>query len=150
MSGLGTPTRSLAIPPLSVHTEDGRSFRFTRPFSIGREQQCEVRIDDPLVSRKHVIVSFGNGRWRLRDQRSGNGVFVDGVRVETASIESALTIQLGIEGPQITMELAQAPRIAPPPPELPEGFGETRIVANLAEKYFGTTTADEEAVGGNT
>jgi len=150
MSESGNSPRSLAIPPLTVRTDDGRSFRFSRPFSIGREQRCEVRIDDPLVSRTHVGVSFGNGRWRIRDQRSGNGVFVDGVRVETASIESTLTIQLGVEGPQITMELAQAPRIAPPPPELPEGFGETRIVANLAEKYFGTTTADEEAVGGNT
>jgi membrane-bound lytic murein transglycosylase D len=149
MSDLGTPPRSLAIPPLNVRTEDGRSFRFTRPFSIGREQQCEVRIDDPLVSRKHVIVSFGNGRWRLRDQRSGNGVFVDGVRVETASIESALTVQLGIEGPLITLELA--PRDLPAPPPAPAAaLGETRIVASYAEKYFGATATAEDAVGGNT
>src|SRR3954467_9932391 len=136
MSGLGTPTRSLAIPPLSVRTEDGRSFRFTRPFSIGREQQCEVRIDDPLVSRKHVIVSFGNGRWRLRDQRSGNGVFVDDVRGETASIESALTIRLGARGPLSTMELAPVRAPEPPPPDPAAAFGETRIVASYAEKYF--------------
>jgi hypothetical protein len=149
MSDLGTPPRSLAIPPLNVRTDDGRSFRFTRPFSIGREQQCEVRIDDPLVSRKHVSVSFGNGRWRLRDQRSGNGLFVDGVRVETATIESALTIQLGGNGPLIALELAPQQLPAPPPPDLAPGFGETRIVASYAEKYFGTATAEDE-VGGNT
>jgi membrane-bound lytic murein transglycosylase D len=149
MSDLGTPSRSLAIPPLKVRTEDGRSFRFTRPFSIGREQQCEVRIDDPLVSRKHVIVSFGNGRWRLRDQRSGNGVFVDGVRVETASIESALTVQLGIQGPFITLELAARDVPAPPPaPVAP--VGETRIVASYAEKYFGPAASAEDSAGGNT
>ena len=149
MSDPGTPTRSLAIPPLKVRTEDGRSFRFTRPFSIGREQQCEVRIDDPLVSRKHVIVSFGNGRWRLRDQRSGNGVFVDGVRVETASIESALTVQLGVQGPFITLELAA--RELPTPPPVPAApVGETRIVASYAEKYFGPAANAEDAAGGNT
>ena len=58
--------------------------------------------DDGLVSRKHVMVSFGNGRWRFRDQRSGNGVFVDGVRVDSASIDTALTIQLGTGGPIVT------------------------------------------------
>jgi membrane-bound lytic murein transglycosylase D len=150
MTESGTP-RSLAIPPLTVRTEDGRSFRFSRPFSIGREQRCEVRIDDPLVSRTHVIVSFGNGRWRLRDQRSGNGVFVDGVRIETASIDSTLSIQLGLQGPVITMELAPVRAPAPaPPPEPAAAFGETRMVASYAEKYFGSAAAAEDAVGGNT
>src|SRR3954447_16028018 len=149
MSESGNSPRSLAIPPLTVRTDDGRSFRFSRPFSIGREQRCEVRIDDPLVSRTHVGVSFGNGRWRIRDQRSGNGVFVDGVRVETASIESALTIQLGSEGPVISLELA--PRDLPAPPPAPAAaLGETRIVASYAEKYFGPSATAEDAVGGNT
>jgi FOG: FHA domain len=115
MSATGNTPRSLAIPPLSVRTEDGRTFRFTRPFNIGREHDCEVRIEDGLVSRKHVIVSFGNGRWRIRDQRSGNGVFVDGHRVESASIDSALTIQLGTDGPLVTMELAPQGLPTPPP-----------------------------------
>ena len=151
MSDPGNSPRSLAIPPLTVRTEDGRTFRFTRPFNIGREQDCEVRIEDGLVSRKHVIVSFGNGRWRIRDQRSGNGVFVDGQRIESAPIDSVLTIQLGTGGPLVTMEL---PAAAPPPPPPPEpqaaAAGETRIVvAGYAEKYFGTTI-DDEAVGGHT
>ena len=87
MSATGQTPRSLAIPMLSVRTEDGRAFRFSRPFHIGREHDCDVRIEDAHVSRKHVIVSFGNGHWRLRDQQSGNGVFVDGQRVDTASID---------------------------------------------------------------
>src|SRR3978361_2583555 len=98
MSEAGNPPRSLAIPPLSVRTQDGRTFRFSRPFNIGREHDCEVRIDDAHVSRKHVNVSFGNGRWRFRDQRSGNGVLVDGVRVDSGSIDSELTITLGTDG----------------------------------------------------
>ena len=148
MSATGHNPRSLAIPPLSVRTEDGRTFRFSRPFHIGREHDCEVRIEDAHVSRKHVIVSFGNGRWRFRDQRSGNGVFVDGRRVDSAPIDSGLTIQLGTDGPLVTMELAP-PGLPTPPPAPPRAAGETRIVASYAEKYFGTTT-DEAVVGGRT
>ncbi|MGH9142198.1 MAG: FHA domain-containing protein, partial [Vicinamibacterales bacterium] len=148
MSVTGTTPRSLAIPPLSVRTEDGRTFRFTRPFNIGREHDCEVRIDAALVSRKHVMVSFGNGHWRWRDQHSGNGVFVDGRRVDSASIDSSLTIQLGTDGPLVTMELAGL-AVPPPAPFVPEAIGETRIVASYAEKYFGTATGEEE-VGGRT
>lgn len=148
MSGAGTAPRSLVVPPLSVRTEDGRTFRFSRPFNIGREHDCEVRIDDGQVSRKHVIVSFGNGRWRFRDQRSGNGVLVDGVRVDSGSIDSALTIQLGIDGPLVTMELA-APGRPTPLPEPAARAGETRMVAGYAEKYFGAT-AGEEPMGDRT
>jgi hypothetical protein len=148
MSATGNPPRSLAIPPLNVRTEDGRTFRFTRPFTIGRERDCEVRIEDGLVSRKHVTVSFGNGRWRLRDQRSGNGVFVDGSRIDSAAVDSSLTIQLGPDGPLVTMELA--PQGLPTPtPVAPAAVGETRIVASYAEKYFGGAI-DEQAVGGRT
>jgi len=148
MSVTGNTPRSLAIPPLSVRTEDGRTFRFSRPFHIGREQGCDVRIEDGHVSRKHVMVSFGNGMWRVRDQRSGNGLFVDGERVDTASIESGLTIQLGADGPLVTMELEGRAKPAPPapPPPQPGAGGETRI---YAEKYFGTTI-DDDAVGGRT
>jgi pSer/pThr/pTyr-binding forkhead associated (FHA) protein len=101
----GQTHRSLAIPMLSVRTEDGRTFRFSRPFHIGREHECDVRIEDAHVSRKHVVVSFGNGHWRLRDQQSGNGVFIDGRRVDTASIDTSLTIRLGADGPLVVMEV---------------------------------------------
>jgi len=131
MSVTGNTPRSLAIPPLNVRTEDGRKFRFTRPFTIGRERDCEVQIENPQVSRKHVMVSFGNGRWRLRDQRSGNGVFVDGQRVDSASVDATLTIQLGAGGPLVIMELAPL-GLPTPPPVAPAAAGETRIVASYA------------------
>ena len=99
---MSTPRQSPgspAIPTLSVRTDDGRAFRFSRPFHIGREHECDVRIEDAHVSRKHVMVSFEDGHWRLRDQQSGNGVFVNGRRVETAAIDKSLTIRLGADGP---------------------------------------------------
>ena len=151
MNAHGQTPRSLAVPILSVHTEDGRTFRFSRPFHIGRQRDCDVHIEDVHVSRKHVTVSFGNGRWRIRDQQSGNGVLIDGQRVETASIDSSLTIQLGADGPVVVMEIEDhaEPVKTPPPAPPPRGAGETMIVASYAERYF-ATPEDDEAVGGRT
>jgi membrane-bound lytic murein transglycosylase D len=147
MSASGqAPPRSLAIPRLNVRTEDARTFRFSRPFYIGRDHDCDVRIEDAHVSRKHVIVSFGNGRWRLRDQQSGNGVFVDGRRVDNASIDTSLTIRLGADGPRVVMEVESRALPATPPPVTPRSASETKFVA---ERYFGPAT-DQEAVGGRT
>ena len=149
MSASGQPPRSLAIAVLRVRTGDGRVSRFSRPFHIGREHDCEVRIEDAHVSRKHVIVSFGNGRWQLRDQQSGNGVFIDGQRAQTAYIDTGLTIRLGADGPLVVFEVEPRTQPAARPPAAPRAAGETKIVASYAERYFGTST-DDAAVGGQT
>ena len=86
-------------PALSVRTEDGRRFRLARTFHIGREQDCEVRIDDGRVSRKHAVVSFEEGHWLLRDRQSGNGIYVNGQRVESVAIDASVTVRLGPDGP---------------------------------------------------
>jgi membrane-bound lytic murein transglycosylase D len=146
MSGPGQLPSSIAVPTLSVRTEDGRTFRFSRPFHIGREHDCDVRIADAHVSRKHVMVSFGDGHWQLRDQQSGNGMFIDGRRMDTASIDTSLTIRLGAGGPLVVMEVEPRAVPAARPAVTPRYASETMIVA---ERYFGPA-ADEEAVGGRT
>jgi len=142
--GLGSPV----IPILIVRTEDGRTARFSGPFHIGREHDCDVRIDDGRVSRKHVLVSFDNGRWRIVDQQSGNGVFVNGRRVETAAVDKNVSIRLGADGPTVTLEVEPAlPTVRAPLPQQP--VGETMMLENYAERYFGSATSDEQ-VGGRT
>jgi len=135
-----------AIPMLSVRTADGRAFRFSRPFHVGREHDCDVRLEDAQVSRNHLLVSFDNGRWRLHDQHSGNGVFVNGRRVETAAIDKRVTIRLGAGGPLVVMEVEPQAPSKKPSPVTPRSSGETLLVA---QRYFGDTT-DEEPVGGRT
>jgi len=100
-----TETRS-TVPPLDVWMDDGRTFRFSRPFVIGRDHACDVQVDNGRVSRRHVLVAFENGQWTLHDQQSGNGVIVDGHRVQTAPIVRSLSVRLGAEGPIVRMEVA--------------------------------------------
>ena len=134
---------------LIVRTEDGRTSRFSGPFQIGRDRDCDVQIQDGRVSRKHVMVSIDNGRWQVHDQQSGNGLFVDGRRVKTASIDGSLSIRLGAEGPIVMMEVAAAPTFAPPAAAR-KPAGETMLLASYAERYFGATATDHEPVGGRT
>ena len=135
---------ALPVPALSVRTEDGRRFRLARTFHIGREHDCEVRIDDGRVSRKHAVVSFEDGRWLLRDRQSGNGIYVDGRRVETVAIDAPIDVRLGPDGPLVTLGLEPAARPLPPKPA-----GETMLLESYAERYFGAAS-DDEPVGGRT
>ena len=60
---------SASAPPLHVRTADGRRFQFTQAFHVGRGDDCEVQIDDAHISRKHVLVSFGDVDGCAEDRR---------------------------------------------------------------------------------
>ena len=50
---------------------------------VGRSLAADVRFDDPTVSRRHALVVRGPDGVRVLDDRSLNGVFVNGQRVES-------------------------------------------------------------------
>jgi hypothetical protein len=49
---------------------------------IGRSLAADVRFDDPTVSRRHALVVRQPDGVRVLDDRSLNGVFVNGERIE--------------------------------------------------------------------
>ena len=59
-----------------------RSVEVVTSVLIGRAEECEVHLDDPLVSRRHASVSFADGKLWLEDLESRNGVIVNGVRAK--------------------------------------------------------------------
>ncbi|MPY91471.1 MAG: FHA domain-containing protein [Luteitalea sp.] len=138
------------VPVLRVRTPDGRTFRFSQPFHVGREYDCEVQVQDVHVSRKHVVVSFGRGHWSVRDLDSANGVFVNGQRVTTASVDESLTISLGVDGPALTIEVEARPLpMNHPVAPTQHSASDTRLLASYEERYFGSRTSTEQ-VGGRT
>ena len=80
---------------LLLRTADGRQFRFTQTFSVGRSADCDVCIDDSHVSREHLSVELDRGRWRARDLQSSNGIFVNNQRVQSVPIDKPLTASTG-------------------------------------------------------
>jgi len=49
---------------------------------IGRSLAADIRFDDPTVSRRHALIVRQHDGVRVLDDRSLNGVFVNGKRVE--------------------------------------------------------------------
>jgi hypothetical protein len=62
---------------------------------IGRSLSAEVRLDDPTVSRRHALVHRERETVRVLDDRSLNGVFHNGRRVELDELADGDTIAIG-------------------------------------------------------
>ena len=62
---------------------------------IGRALEANVSIDSPLVSRRHAAVKRGDSGYSVEDLESGNGIFVNGERVQAAPLRPNDTLQIG-------------------------------------------------------
>jgi pSer/pThr/pTyr-binding forkhead associated (FHA) protein len=77
------PERALTIPlgPDALH--------------IGRGLNADLRLDDNSVSRRHAILVARGSSARLLDDRSCNGTFVNGRRVQQAELQNGDVIMIG-------------------------------------------------------
>ena len=62
---------------------------------IGRSLAADVRFDDPTVSRRHALIVRQADGVRVLDDRSLNGVFVNGERVEWRALADGDEIVVG-------------------------------------------------------
>jgi DNA-directed RNA polymerase subunit RPC12/RpoP len=62
---------------------------------IGRSLSAHIRFDDPTVSRRHALVYRDDDGARILDDRSLNGVFRNGQRVELAELEDGDEVDVG-------------------------------------------------------
>jgi predicted nucleic acid-binding Zn-ribbon protein len=81
-----------------VYEEDGEitvmglTHEWTR---VGRSLAADVRFDDPTVSRRHALLVRQPDGVRVLDDRSLNGVFVNGKRIEWRTLEDGDEITVG-------------------------------------------------------
>jgi pSer/pThr/pTyr-binding forkhead associated (FHA) protein len=91
-TGVSGPGRYLA------YEQDGRvnvvpvSREWTR---IGRSLAADVRFDDATVSRCHALIASEDGGVRILDDRSLNGIQVNGRRVEWSPLQDGDEILIG-------------------------------------------------------
>jgi hypothetical protein len=104
---------------------------FEGAFRIGRDDTCDISLQNGYVSRFHLEVKYEDGQWIARDLNSSNGLYVAGQRLERIGLGNDTTIRLGIEGPEIkfAVEVVPAKAGAGAP-------GERTIVANYIARYF--------------
>jgi hypothetical protein len=81
------------------HRDDGStaSFAIERGWTrIGRSANADLRLDDPSVSRRHALIVAEPGKvLRVLDDRSLNGIFVNGEAVEWAPLRDGDELAVG-------------------------------------------------------
>jgi pSer/pThr/pTyr-binding forkhead associated (FHA) protein len=92
--------RALTTGPgeyLALDDGDGlRVVALTREWTrIGRSLAADVRFDDPTVSRRHALFVRQADGVRVLDDRSLNGVFVNGERVDWRVVRDGDEILVG-------------------------------------------------------
>ncbi len=62
---------------------------------IGRGIDCDLRLDDPLVSRHHCRLERLGEEWFVVDLGSANGTWLEGTRVDRSPFPPGATLQIG-------------------------------------------------------
>ena len=98
--GIGNELAALLLDPGDhLVFSDGGSLRVHAIVGewthIGRSASSEIRFEDPTVSRRHALVVRRPDGLKIVDDRSLNGVCVNGERVEIHSLRDGDTIQVG-------------------------------------------------------
>ena len=62
---------------------------------IGRSLAADLRFDDATVSRRHALIAAEENGVRVLDDRSLNGIQVNGRRVEWSALEDGDAIAIG-------------------------------------------------------
>jgi pSer/pThr/pTyr-binding forkhead associated (FHA) protein len=91
-AGLTEPGKFLAYEEGGRHMVVPIAREWTR---IGRSLAADLRFDDATVSRRHALVVSQADGVRVLDDRSLNGIFVNGRRVEWAPLTDGDEITIG-------------------------------------------------------
>ena len=98
--------------------------------SLGRHDDCIIRIKSSQVSRRHCEIIDSDGRLTLRDLGSSNGTFVNGKRVIG---QQALKVGDEVTVGSVTLRVATlGPSAAAPHPQAAKKPGDTAVVDAVA------------------
>jgi hypothetical protein len=62
---------------------------------VGRGLAAELRLDEASVSRRHAILVHNRAGARILDDRSSNGTYVNGRRIEQADLTNGDVLVMG-------------------------------------------------------
>ena len=95
-------------------------------FVLGRDAEADLELNDPLVSRRHAMISLREGRWLLSDLGSQNGTRLNGAAVRTPEpLASGAIVDIGAsrlefsEDGGAVRDTGDSSEIAAPTPTLP-------------------------------
>ncbi|WP_199815422.1 FHA domain-containing protein [Streptomyces griseus] len=82
----------------------------SRPYTLGRDPQGDIVLDDARVSWRHATVSFNGRSWVIEDHGSTNGTFAQGQRIQQLEVGPGSAVHLGnaTDGPRLNLSGAAA------------------------------------------
>ncbi|MFD7446238.1 FHA domain-containing protein [Streptomyces sp. NPDC059909] len=99
------------VPELVLEL-NGRTWTLdpSRSYTLGRDPQGDLVIDDARVSWRHATISWGGRSWVIEDHGSTNGTYVQGQRIHQMEIGPGSAVHLGnaTDGPQLNLSDAAA------------------------------------------
>ncbi|MBH0775507.1 FHA domain-containing protein [Nocardia bovistercoris] len=67
-------------------------------FVLGRSTNCDLQVDDEMVSREHCTLTHSRGQWYITDLDTPNGTAVNGEQIpagQPVQLESGDAVQIG-------------------------------------------------------
>lgn len=111
---------------------------------LGRGEDCDIVLDDPLVSRRHAAITHSDAELWVDDLSSRNGVYVNSARIETRTrLEVGDVLRVGGQEMRITGEAAPLGEVLSEIPQPTKRLDALGVVGQLAEKALALGRADE-------
>jgi membrane-bound lytic murein transglycosylase D len=136
---------------VKVKIERGTSVKneyfFQDTFTVGRSDECSIKIDSGVVSRVHIEILKEENTWWIVDKFSSNGTFLNGNKIDRVELKNSISLELGSDGPillfsLVEKEITQPVDTPPPSPHDPS-------VTQYIKRYF-DETLDDQQIGDHT
>jgi hypothetical protein len=114
---------------LEISYRGGTTHQVELPGSIcvlGRDPACDVVLNDSKCSRRHAVMEDGPFGVAVRDEGSANGIYVNGRRVEKASLKAGDTLRLGDVQVTLLADVGETVIVAPEDLDLRTASGMAR------------------------
>ncbi|MFV0320416.1 MAG: FHA domain-containing protein [Microbacterium sp.] len=89
------PTGAALLIVRSGPTAGARYLLDTDVMTVGRHPEADIFFDDVTVSRRHAEVTRHGGTFEIIDQRSLNGTYVNGERVDRGVLVNGAEVRIG-------------------------------------------------------
>ena len=66
-----------------------------RTYTVGRDQSCDIALDNSRVSKTHLRLAWEDGSWKATDLESTNGTFLNSKLSRVTKINDSKALHLG-------------------------------------------------------